>query len=469
MFEGSPPVTVELRDPSLERNRWTVGFRVILAIPHFIWWYLWGILVLVLLPFQWLIALIAGKPPEGLHDLYGAYIRYTAHLYAYMSMATNKYPGFMGEPEEYALDIVIPERSPQRRWAIFLRLILALPPLWLAGTLMGGTSGEGVLGNIGRAIADTGNNNTYNTAGGGVVLGVTAVLAWFYCVFRGRNSQGLRDLAVYAIGYGSQVYAYFALLTERYPDSTPALAKPLPAPKHPVRATLIDEEDRRRSRLTVFFRLLLAVPHLVWLYLWGILATLVAIVNWFAVLFTGRAPGWAHSFLSQYIRYEAHVGAFISITANPFPGFMGEPGSYPYDLEFDPPEKQNRWITFFRIFLVIPALFLSYALAIMHLAAAVGLWFASLFSGHAPRGLRDVTAFALRYRSQYNAYVYILTDRYPYSGPTLETEGAAPAWEPPTAPAESAYAPPAAPADSGWAPPTTPDAPPPPPPAPEAP
>jgi hypothetical protein len=434
MNDEPHPIAVKLRDPSLERNRWTVGFRIILAIPHLIWWYLWGILVFVLLPFLWLLTLLMGRAPEGLHNLYAAYIRYTAHLHAYLSMATNNYPGFMGKPEEYQLDVVVPDRQPQRRWTILLRFFLALPPLFLAGTLVGGTSGEAFGSNIIGRLTSDGSSNTYYGASGGVVLGVVSLLAWFYCVFRGRNSPGLRDLAVYCIGYGAQVYAYFALLTERYPDSTPALAKPLPAPKHPVRATLTDDEDRRRSRLTVFFRLLLAVPHVVWLYLWGILAGLVVIVNWFAALFIGRSPEPLHRFLARYLRYEAHLGAFLSITANPFPGFLGEPGSYPYDLEIDPPEPQNRWVTFFRVVLIIPALLLSYALTIMHLSAAVGLWFASLFSGRAPRGLRDLTAFSLRYRAQLNAYTYILTDRYPYSGPTLETASGKPTWEPPASP-----------------------------------
>ena len=30
-------VRLTVLDPSLERNRWTVGFRLILAIPHFFW------------------------------------------------------------------------------------------------------------------------------------------------------------------------------------------------------------------------------------------------------------------------------------------------------------------------------------------------------------------------------------------------------------------------------------------------
>ena len=65
-----------------------------------------------------------------------------------------------------------------------------------------------------------------------------------------------------------------------------------PATTHPIRLAVTD--DLRRSRLTVFFRLLLALPHLIWLALWGIVASLAAIVNWFATLFVGRSPDGLH-------------------------------------------------------------------------------------------------------------------------------------------------------------------------------
>ena len=45
--------------------------------------------------------------------------------------------------------------------------------------------------------------------------------------------------------------------------------------RHPVR--LVAGDDLQRSRLTVFFRLLLAIPHAIWFLLWSIVALLAAI------------------------------------------------------------------------------------------------------------------------------------------------------------------------------------------------
>ena len=61
-----------------------------------------------------------------------------------------------------------------------------------------------------------------------------------------------------------------------------------PRPELPVRIVVTDDLDR--SRVTVFFRLFLAIPHLIVVALWGIAAFVVSIILWFALIFEGRAP-----------------------------------------------------------------------------------------------------------------------------------------------------------------------------------
>jgi len=178
-------------------------------------------------------------------------------------------------------------------------------------------------------------------------------------------------------------------------------------------------DDLRRSRLTTFFRLVLAVPHLVWLTLWGI-ATLFAVIgNWFFMLFSGRPAAPLHRFVARFVRYQTHVYAFLQMVANPFPGFTGLPGSYPIDLELPAPEPQPRVVTGFRLFLALPAFAVSSALGTAAGLAAVYSWFHALIRGQVPRGLRNLGAFSLRYNAQAVAYTGLVTDRYPYSGPIV--------------------------------------------------
>jgi hypothetical protein len=198
-------------------------------------------------------------------------------------------------------------------------------------------------------------------------------------------------------------------------------ADPFPgfAGDEPYPVDLVVAPPEGQSRLTVFFRLLLAIPHFVWLVLWSILAIFAAIANWFATLFTGRNPGALHRFLARFVRYSTHVYAYVSLIGNPFPGFAGAPGSYPIDLRIDPPERQNRWKTGFRIVLAVPGLILSSAIGGIIFVAAIFGWFTGLFVARMPRDLRQAGAYALRYSAQLNAYLLLLTDRYPDATPRI--------------------------------------------------
>jgi hypothetical protein len=181
--------------------------------------------------------------------------------------------------------------------------------------------------------------------------------------------------------------------------------------QHPIR--LVVNDDLQRNRLTVFFRLVLAVPHILWATLWGVIAVLAGIVNWFAALFTGRSPNGLHTFLATYLRYITHVRAYILLVADPFPGFTGRLGTYPIDLEVDAPEPQNRLTVLFRVVLAIPALLLTNILSNLSQLLAVFSWFIALVMGRVPEGLRNFAALALRIETQTYAYLLVVTGRYP--------------------------------------------------------
>lgn len=180
---------------------------------------------------------------------------------------------------------------------------------------------------------------------------------------------------------------------------------------HPIR--LIVNDDLERNRLTVFFRLILAIPLLLWAVLWAVIALLAYIANWFATLFMGQSPEGLHNFLATFLRYTTHVRAYTLLVADPYPPFTGKEGTYPIDLEIDPPERQNRLTVFFRGILAIPALFLANLLSQLNQLLAVFSWFIALVTGRVPEGIRNFAALAIRIETQTYAYVLLLTSRYP--------------------------------------------------------
>ena len=179
---------------------------------------------------------------------------------------------------------------------------------------------------------------------------------------------------------------------------------------HPVR--LIVTDDLRRNRLTVFFRLLLLVPHLIWTMLWGIAAAFALLIAWFAALFTKRVPDGLHGFLASYVRYQTHVFAYGVIAADPFPSFSGA-ADYPITVEISAPVEQGRLGVFFRLLLALPALLVSYVLNYLTELLAFFAWVLGVVLGRTPEGLRNLLAFSIRYHAQTQAYTYLLTSRYP--------------------------------------------------------
>jgi hypothetical protein len=195
----------------------------------------------------------------------------------------------------------------------------------------------------------------------------------------------MRDLFAYGLRYAAQTWGYFFLLTDRYPNSDPA-EPAADAPEEPRPVRLNVDDDLRRSRLTVFFRGLLYLPQLVWLILWGIAATVALIVKLVRHARDGAHPGRAASLPRRVRAVRRARDAYVTIVANPFPGFVGAPGTYPVEVEIDRPERQHRWKTLFRLFLALPAFLISGTLSWVLFLVAIFGWFVGLFLGtHAAR------------------------------------------------------------------------------------
>lgn len=396
------PVRIVFREDELRRSRLTVFFRLLLALPHVVWFWLWAAVVQYSAPLAWLWALIAGRLPEFLHRFYASWVRYGFHVGAYLHLVANPFPAFVGR-SGYPVDLVLPLRPErQHRLSILLRLLLALPAILLAGALAGFSNG-GVF-------------FTWLLFGGGLA-GSAALLGWFAALALGRMPRGLRDAGAYGLGYGAQAMAYAFLVTGRYPRSNPELLGPAwSLPPHEVRLEL--DDDGRRSRLTVLFRLLLALPHLVWLTLWSVPAVVAVLVNWLVLLVRGRPARPLHRFLSAFVRYSAHVLSFLFVVTNPFPGFTGAAG-YPLDVTLPPPGPQRRWKALLRLVLAVPALVVAGAYSYVLYVVGLLSWFVALVRGRMPSGLRNAGAVSVRYIAQTYAYLFLLTEQYPYASPAL--------------------------------------------------
>jgi hypothetical protein len=171
----------------------------------------------------------------------------------------------------------------------------------------------------------------------------------------------------------------------------------------------------QRSRLTTFFRLLLAIPHYIVLALWGIGVFFAVVIAWFALLFTGRWPQGLYDFTAGFIRYYTRVSAYTWLLVDPYPPFSGaEEPSYPVRLNIGPPlPEYNRLKVLLRIFYVIPAYLIVYVMGIVLYLAAIASWLVIVVTGKQPKGLQDVLGLCVSYTARAYALFMLVTETYP--------------------------------------------------------
>jgi hypothetical protein len=199
----------------------------------------------------------------------------------------------------------------------------------------------------------------------------------------------------------------------------------------PYPVTFRAEYVEKRSRLTTFFRLVLAIPHIIFVYLYGLAAGVVIIIAWFALLFTGRYPQGMYDFVAGSLRYSTRVYGYLWLLTDQYPPFSGSADTpYPVDLNIGPPKSEySRLKVLFRIILAIPVLIIHYAMQIVAELGAFIAWFAIVALGRQPRGLQDMIVLGTSYQQRAYAYLALITEDWPpFTDETTGRVEAAPAF-----------------------------------------
>jgi hypothetical protein len=173
------------------------------------------------------------------------------------------------------------------------------------------------------------------------------------------------------------------------------------------------EYPERLSRLLIFFKGLLAIPHLIILYALMAVAGAVTVVAWFAILFTGRYPKGLFDFVVGINRWQNNVDAYVLLLRDEYPPFSLSAGQYPVTFDIEYPERLSRLLIFVKWLLIIPHLIVVLFLVIVYGITLVIAWFAILFTGRYPKGMFDFAVGLLRWGARINAYYMLMRDDYP--------------------------------------------------------
>ena len=134
---------------------------------------------------------------------------------------------------------------------------------------------------------------------------------WIAILVRGRPVRWLFDANVATQRFSLRSYAYFLLLTDRYPPFEG---------DWPVRYE-VDYPERLSRRQLVIWKIAMVIPHFIVLGFVAIAVAVVVPIAWFSVLFTGRYPRGLHTFVSGWLRWAARASAYGVSFTDEFPSF----------------------------------------------------------------------------------------------------------------------------------------------------
>ena len=132
------------------------------------------------------------------------------------------------------------------------------------------------------------------------------------------------------------------------------------------------------------------------------------------LLFRKKYPRWWYDWNLQLTRFTNRIVVYFALMDDRYPSTDEQQAVH---LEFPYPDAEHdlsRGLPLVKWLLAIPHYIVLFFLVIGALLAAIGAWFAILFTGSYPRPLFDYIEGVIRWENRVGAYAFLLiTDRYP--------------------------------------------------------
>ena len=177
--------------------------------------------------------------------------------------------------------------------------------------------------------------------------------------------------------------------------------------------------DTHITRWRPLVQWLLAVPQLMIANALRSLRQVLTLISLFTVLFTEQIPRALFDVIAMTYRYEWRAMSYALFLHEDYPPFDFQPSATDDGVEVHSalnltyPEHLERWKPLYKWLLAIPHYLVLVVLAIGAVFAVLFGFFAVVFTGEYPETARDFLVKAYRYALRVEAYVGLLTDRYP--------------------------------------------------------
>jgi len=170
-----------------QRNRLTVFFRTLIAIPHFIVAGVWGWWVEILSLAQWFIIVFTGKRNQGIYDMQRAWLDYNARVVTYVALLHDVFPPFGTDAGTVPIRVDIAYEEAGNRLTTALRILWAIPAIIIMAVI-------------------------------GIGAYFVIAISWLVILFTGKQPQGMWSFAHKMLQMSLRVQAYTLLMTDTYPS-----------------------------------------------------------------------------------------------------------------------------------------------------------------------------------------------------------------------------------------------------------
>ncbi|HMB82177.1 MAG TPA: DUF4389 domain-containing protein [Vicinamibacterales bacterium] len=200
-----------------------------------------------------------------------------------------------------------PQLTNRNRMTTGFRIILAIPHLLLVGAI-----GASV------AVSRSSNSGATTSLGGeagvlGTLAFLLAIISWFTIVISGEHYNAIRRYSRFYLRWRVRALSYLMLLQDQYP--------PFGDAPYPAALTFEEPPAGPRDRVSVGFRIILAIPHFILLFFISCAWWVTTVFAWFAILITGRYPEGLYEFGAGTLRWLIRVEAYMLLMIDDYPPF----------------------------------------------------------------------------------------------------------------------------------------------------
>ena len=188
-----------------------------------------------------------------------------------------------------------------------------------------------------------------------------------------------------------------------------------------MKLNITHQERYSRSELLlrgIFGVIYIVLPHLFLLFFFSLWGSILSVVAFISIIFTGRYPESMFKYQVKLLRWNLRLSARLANLADDYPAFGLDGTDEHTSLEVPYPERISRGLTIVRllfgvIYVILPHAIFLYFRTLWGVILSIYAFLSVLFTATFPKGAHDFLVGTIRWQYLVNLYMGNMTDTYP--------------------------------------------------------